>query len=217
MKMTQEELAGKVGVSRVSVSQWESGYTAPKGKNLYLLCQVLKCQPDWLLFDKDDTAPEANARRIGEVAPWDIETLLADDEVELPFFAEVELSAGGGSYAVQEDHGPKLRFARAMLKKAGVTPTNAACTRISGNSMEPLLPDGATIGVDTACTSVKDGEIYAIEHDGMLRVKLVYRRPGGGLRLRSFNKEEYPDEVYDSAGAKGIRLIGRVFWYSVLR
>ena len=55
--------------------------------------------------------------------------------------------------------------------------------------------DGSTIGVDTATTHITDGEIYALEHDGMLRVKFVYRLPGGGIRLRSFNREEYPDEV----------------------
>ena len=42
--------------------------------------------------------------------------------------------------------------------------------------------DGSTIGVDTATTHITDGEIYALEHDGMLRVKFVYRLPGGGIR-----------------------------------
>ncbi|WP_438501849.1 S24 family peptidase, partial [Neisseria meningitidis] len=54
----------------------------------------------------------------------------------------------------------------------------------------------SSIGVDTATTHITDGEIYALEHDGMLRVKFVYRLPGGGIRLRSFNREEYPDEEY---------------------
>ena len=28
--------------------------------------------------------------------------------------------------------------------------------------------------------------MYAFDHDGQLRVKLLYRLPGGGLRIRSF-------------------------------
>lgn len=46
--------------------------------------------------------------------------------------------------------------------------------------MEPLISDGATIGVDTATKHITDGEIYAIKHDDLLRVKFVYRLPGGG-------------------------------------
>ncbi len=73
--------------------------------------------------------------------------------------------------------------------------------------------DGSTIGVDTATTHITDGEIYALEHDGMLRVKFVYRLPGGGIRLRSFNREEYPDEEYspEDMRSRQISMIGWVF------
>lgn len=59
--------------------------------------------------------------------------------------------------------------------------------------------------------------MYAIDHDGQLRVKLLYRIPGGGLRLRSYNDAEHPDERYDKDYVEQhIRVIGKVFWYSVL-
>ena len=79
--------------------------------------------------------------------------------------------------------------------------------------------DGSTIGVDTATTHITDGEIYALEHDGMLRVKFVYRLPGGGIRLRSFNREEYPDEEYspEDMRSRQISMIGWVFWWSTVR
>lgn len=38
--------------------------------------------------------------------------------------------------------------------------------------------NGATIGIDRATTKIVDGEVYALEHDGMLRVKYLYRLPG---------------------------------------
>ncbi|MEN1395189.1 XRE family transcriptional regulator, partial [Pseudomonas aeruginosa] len=42
--------------------------------------------------------------------------------------------------------------------------------------------------------------------------------PGGGIRLRSFNQAEYPDEEYsqEEMAEKGISVLGRVFWSSVL-
>lgn len=83
--------------------------------------------------------------------------------------------------------------------------------------MQPVLPDKATVGIDTGSTKIKDGEMYAIDHDGMLRVKILHRLPGGGIRIRSFNRDDYPDEDYSAEHAANIRILGRVFWYSVMR
>jgi phage repressor protein C with HTH and peptisase S24 domain len=60
--------------------------------------------------------------------------------------------------------------------------------------------------------------MYAINHGGQLRVKTLYRLPGGGVRMRSYNREEHPDEEYiaEEMIAKEIIIIGKVFWYSVL-
>ena len=82
--------------------------------------------------------------------------------------------------------------------------------------MEPILPHGATVGVDTSATNVIDGKMYAVNHDGMLRIKVLYNLPGGGLRLRSYNTDEYPDERLDADQVKQVKVIGKVFWYSVL-
>lgn len=162
---------------------------------------------------------EQEAVLIGDLSPWDDSTPLDDDEVELPLYKEVELAAGSGRTAVREIEGRKLRFSYATLRAAGVDPAAAVCAQIKGNSMEPLIMNGATIGIDKATTRIVDGEIYALEHDGMLRVKYLYRLPGGGIRLRSFNRDEYGDEEYspDEMHANGIIIIGWVFWWSTLR
>jgi phage repressor protein C with HTH and peptisase S24 domain len=168
-------------------------------------------------------SPKANVRSdvsaILEMAPWDSGTPLDDDEVELPLYKEVELAAGGGRTAVHEIKGRKLRFSYATLRAAGVDPAAAICAQITGNSMEPMIFDGSTIGIDTATKNILDGEIYALEHDGMLRVKLLYRLPGGGLRVRSYNRDEYPDEEYSAEDIEhlNIRVIGWVFWWSTVR
>jgi len=147
---------------------------------------------------------------------WDSNTPLRDDEVEIPFFREVELAAGNGSTMIQENNGFKLRFSKSTLSKSNVDAGMAACVTVSGNSMEPVLPDGSTIGVDTSKTSIKDGDMYAIDHDGQLRVKTVYRMPTG-IRLKSFNNDEWPDENYNAEDSQKIKILGRVFWWSVLR
>ena len=228
-KLTQDELGELVGVSQVSIVKIEDGRTKEPRK-INEFARVLGVHVDWLLHgdDRDSLINEtganynevkktSNVSHFIELDPWDSKTPLNEDEVEVPFYMEVELSAGIGSVIQLETSGPKLRFSRSSLRKHGVDYNAAACVKVSGNSMEPVIPDGATVGIDTANTTIKDGDMYAIDWAGALFVKTLTRRPGGGLRIRSFNMDEYPDENLTPEETQQVRVIGRVFWYSVLR
>lgn len=161
---------------------------------------------------------ESNAEYLGQFSVWDDDTPLDDDEVYVPFLKEVELSAGSGKTVVEPSHKQKLRFGKQTLRRQNVQPSEAVCVTVSGNSMEPVLPHGSTVGVDQGCTAITDGKMYALNHGGQLRVKTLYRAPGGGIRMRSYNRDEHPDEEYSAEEMlqKDIMIIGKVFWYSVL-
>ena len=47
--MTQEQLAMMVGVSRQSVTKWESGRSYPEMDKLMKLCQIFDCTLDELV------------------------------------------------------------------------------------------------------------------------------------------------------------------------
>jgi transcriptional regulator with XRE-family HTH domain len=47
--MTQDELRSRLGKSKTSISNWETGKTAPTVENLRALCQVLDVAPELLL------------------------------------------------------------------------------------------------------------------------------------------------------------------------
>ncbi|MBS9422256.1 XRE family transcriptional regulator [Photorhabdus caribbeanensis] len=219
-KITQEALGKRIGVTKATISQWESGVTAPNGKNLVNLARELSVTVDWLLegVDTDVNNPPEIVANASVIAAFDCgsdeETQLNEDEIEMPFFKEISLSTGKGSTVELDHRGNKLRFARSALLKAGIDPEHAACAYITGDSMEPVLPDGAIVGIDTTNTTIKDGNMYAIEHSGMLRVKILYRVPGG-IRIRSYNRCDYADDECIGEKANEIRIIGRVFWYTV--
>lgn len=148
---------------------------------------------------------------------WSDDTPLDDDEIELPFLKEVELSAGGGKTVIEVSGTRKLRFGKYTVRNLGVQPEQAVCVSVSGNSMEPVLQNGGTVAVDRGknkVSDVVDGKMYALNHAGHVRVKQLYRLARGGLRLRSFNRDEHPDEEYTAEEliAEEIVIIGRVFW-----
>jgi phage repressor protein C with HTH and peptisase S24 domain len=216
--LTQKELADRADISQVMVHKLLSGKTTTTSK-LLDLAKALGCTAEELQYgekSKEISKIESNAEWAGGFEAWGSDSPLGNDEVEIPFYMEVELAAGDGIADCREYKGPKLRFAKSTLKRQGVNSDHAACVKVNGNSMEPVLPHGSTVGVDTAHTNIIDGKMYAINHDGMLRVKMLYKLPGGGLRLRSYNLDEYPDERLDADQLKHIKVIGKVFWYSVL-
>lgn len=154
---------------------------------------------------------------LGILDGWDDNTPLDDDEVELPLYKEVEISGGRGRQAPSvELTTMKLRFSHSTLRKAGVDPTNAACATLRDRSMERLIMDGSSIGIDRGRTEIKDGKIYAVDNGGELRAKYLYKVKGGGIRLRSENSDEYPDEIFGSDWPEHVRILGWVFWWSRL-
>lgn len=235
LDLTQDEVAARAGISQTAIQKIISGKTKETRK-IMQLAQALECNAVWLgtgdgnpeagLIAINTTLPglssavkiESNATYLGGFDLWDESTPLTEDEVALPFYREIALAAGSGrAHQVIENHGLKLRFAKSTLRKRSVMADNAYCVTVAGNSMEPVLPDGTTIGIDTGNTTIKNGDIYALDHAGELRVKMVYRLPGGGLRLRSFNSDEWPDEHYTEAeAAENIKILGRMFWSSTL-
>ena len=218
---TQQQLADFAGVSKGLVGQWFNGSTGLGAKPLLAFGKKTRFSTQWLAdgtgekYQSDSTGKpiESNATAFAVVETWQDGTPLNDAECEVPFLKEVRLAAGSGSFEASDFNGYKLRFHESSLRRKGINPKDVVCVSADGNSMEPVFPDGATLGVDTSQKHIKDGKIYAINHDGWLRTKILYRLPGNRIRIHSYNEEEHPDEEVDAAD---IQIIGRVFWWSVL-
>lgn len=141
---------------------------------------------------------------------------LSRGDVEVPVFKEIESETGNS--VIAQAPGKKIRLPLHVLQSMNINASNAICIAMVGNSMADKIQDGSLIGVDRGLTRVIDGEMYALEHGGMLRVKYLYRLPGGGLRLRSHNCPEYPDELFDAEQLQQqqIHVLGWIFWWSTL-
>jgi len=89
-KITQGELAGKVGVSITTIQSWESD-TIPKGGYLISLSKALNCTIDWLLTGEDKILPDTATSLESEALEIEVltkviegvEEFLRDEEKEL--------------------------------------------------------------------------------------------------------------------------------------
>ena len=166
-----------------------------------------------------NVTPASTAPRINEITDihrpmlWSSNTPLPEDDyVFAPFLKETELRGGDGSFEIPDYNGFRLPFGKATLHRKGIMPDNVICCTLTGDSMEPRIPEYATIAVDKGIERIRDGKIYAFQHGELFRVKYLSRLPGNKVRIRSEN-ENYEDEIVDG---EDIRVIGRVFWWSVL-
>ncbi|MEO9655934.1 S24 family peptidase [Marinomonas sp.] len=204
------DISKATGISSGGVSHWLNGNSKPRGGNLIKLSKLLMCQPEWLLTGEgamDDVHPD-----LKRAEAYENNTPAASNEVLIPFFEEVQLAAGVGLASIFDSTTEKARINLDVLTTQGVPSSAVVSCRVSGNSMESKIVDGAKIFIDTRTTRIIDGKIYALEYGGLLRVKYLFRLPFSGVRIRSENSEDYPDEDLSPEEAKHLRIIGRVFW-----
>lgn len=224
--LSQEQLAKAVGLTQPAIQKLTSG-KAKSSRKILEISEALRVKPEWLgrgegpmredgvkPHHPDSTIPRES--EWGSVDAWDSKTPLHDDEVEVPFLRDIEFACGDGRVPDEDYNGFKIRFSKATLRRVGANTDGSGviCFPAAGNSMEPVIPDGATVAVDTQNKKIVDGELYAINQDGLKRIKQLYRRPGGKVTIRSFNREENDDE---EALESELEIVGFVFWYSVIR
>lgn len=65
-KMTQAELAEKIGVSRQSIVRYENGNCEPRASELSKMAEVLGCSVDELLRDDVNPTAPLSEQRQGE-------------------------------------------------------------------------------------------------------------------------------------------------------
>lgn len=214
----QSALARALGQTPQVVKNWEARGISKNG--MLLAQKKLGVSAIWLETGQGEMYPQSTAPRINEITDihrpmlWSSNTPLPEDEyVFTPYLKESAFKGGDGAFEIPDYNGFRLPFGKSTLHRKGIMPDNVFCCTLTGDSMEPRIPADAAIAVDTGIDSIKDGKIYAFQHDDLFRVKYLYRLPKGKVRIRSENEETYEDEIVDG---EEIRVIGRVFWWSVL-
>ncbi|KGA50465.1 LexA family protein [Yersinia frederiksenii] len=198
LDLTQVQLAKAIGVSRVSVTKWESGITKPDGENLHRLAQVLSCTPEWLLYGTGD---------LRQVDDTKIKPLTAVPNA-IPVISSVQAGTWTDTYSAARIS-DVLRWCTTTVKVS----ENAFALDVRGESMtnpngSPSIPEGSTVIVEPNYGSIEDlyGKIVVAIIDGSSEAtikKLVVDGPN--KYLMPLNPNFRPIEINGNC-----RILGRV-------
>lgn len=224
----QAALAKELGISPQALSQVLSGQTkAMTAENTAKAAAALSVPTDWLATGEGEIEIEPTAGPLALRSPgaryliakghpvqeWSNAKDLPDNEFAIVERKRVKLSAGDGKVLFEEEPLPPLAFRAQWLRSRGVTRRDRlVLVYAEGDSMEPALLDGDAVLCDMGQVEVHDGDVYAIDYGGELKVKRLSKTFNGGLRIISDNAAKYPPETLSEEQAHSIRVLGRVLW-----
>lgn len=182
------------------------------------IAKALDVRLEWLLsgdgpMQDSATAPhQPDASQIGTpILTWDKPEDLPEGEfVIVPRF-DIHVACGNGHVVYDEmpmEQGAAFRSE--WVKREGLYLRNLATVRAAGDSMEPSIYAGDALLVDRAQTHVQDGRVFLLRFGDEVRVKRLFKRADGGLRIVSDHGGKYPEEVVTAAEMEHIEIIGRV-------
>ncbi len=203
--LSQKALGELVGISQAAIQKIEVG-RAKETTKLLDIARVLDVNPDWLANGVGDTGEQAvrNNPQLGQDAAgsrwggraysWDRGTPLEEDEVEVPFLKDIEFACGDGSVGDDDYSGYSLRFSKSLMRQVGANSDGSGvlCFPATGDSMEPFIPNGSTVAINTNDKKIIDGKVYAINQEGWKRLKRLYRTGPNTVSIRSFNDGGHP-------------------------
>lgn len=179
--LKQDALAERVGVAQATVQRWESGNREPKHSDLEKLAIALGV-----------TVAQLFGGDVGGEAPED-----AEPAAKVPIIGSVQ--AGNWREAVQQSTG----FVEVPRTDA---PKNSFALRVSGDSMDLHVMDGAMVVVDPSDTALYPGRLYVvINEDGETTFKQYLDNPARLVPCSS-----NPEHRDIPLGEGGFKVVGRV-------
>lgn len=232
LKLTQDRLAKAVDVSSVSVSQWESDITKPSSENLYKLSIALNCDIPWLLVNDDKNFYNSNNVMIKEstISGTTISNSVNEKSELLNKSTEMSLynnednnrhkidylnvRAAAGLVGFNNSDYPEI-ISSLSLSKDGMleivgrkSSDGIFMINVPTDSMEPTIPKGSIVFIDTNIDHYNGDGIYAFASDGALFIKRIQRMMSGGYKLISDN-DKYEIEVATENNFANAKFVGK--------
>ncbi|HEL1838327.1 TPA: helix-turn-helix transcriptional regulator [Streptococcus suis] len=191
-KLSQSEIASKIGINRTAFHNWENGKSIPNQKNLTTLAKILDVPVTYFESEYNIVNNFLQLSHDNQVKAEDyVEKLLLSQQTSnvTPLFSvqvlsDIQLSAGLGEgffdefetetvYSDEEQYGYDI------------------AAWIEGDSMEPVYKSGEVALIRSNGFDY-DGAVYALSWKDSVYIKKLYRDEDG-FRMVSLNKD-YPEK-----------------------
>jgi phage repressor protein C with HTH and peptisase S24 domain len=148
-----KDIARALDMTPAHFSRAKAGLTSPLGK---LINYALKnrININWLLYDQIPESLEKETEKL----------------IHIKYFKSVRGSAGGGSIVDNEQFEYIALPASSLLH---LSSTHIEAIDTIGDSMEPLIPENATVLIDRNATDPKEHKVYALSCSEGLFVKKI--------------------------------------------
>ena len=209
----QAHMADRIGRTPPTVSRVLAG--KPIKDSIRDWERLLGYQPGAL--DREDFEPTeafkvgANPVAIPGTSPISLyhpEEPLAECEFTVP---AVNIRVGAGSRIVTDPVETEgvMRYSLAWARKYLLKPDRLVRYRVRGDSMDPIIKDGSWILVEMGDFPIRDGMPYLIRAGEDVQVKFLFKRPDGGVIIRSHNPAN-PDVILTGTERGNMDVLGRV-------
>ena len=230
--VSQAELADALGGHVQSmVSHVEAGRRHLRAEDIAKAARELNVSTDHLLGLTDDPTPAVSrndnnavpantfayplskahspTRAVAERVAYNLDEAWDQAGVwNLPI-REVRPAAGVGAKVFGEEVIGYIPFRKDWLRSHSIDPAQADVVQVSGDSMEPTLPDGCSILVDRSRRELQPKRIYVLRNEDGLVVKRVDRNRDGWW-VMSDNPEWAPLFLTEDTD-----VIGEVRWSAI--
>lgn len=139
---SQEILGSRVGVSRVSISQWERGENTPNGRYLNELAAALGVTVDWLLTGEGDAPSSSGEQRIAGY--HNVEPAVIYQGKRIPILSYVQ----AGNWREMCEQATAFDGNVEYVSAGGEIGPYGFGLWLRGDSMVPLFKEGDLIIVD---------------------------------------------------------------------
>ena len=199
-------LSDRFGVSSKAANKWLNGESLPRPEALGALSDFLGVRREWLQYG-------VGPKRNGDDELAHQRKPRGPQQVMAPYLKEAVSASGEPIVVIDTEKTEALERCKFHESYGQLEPENAVFWVVGDNRMAHLPGKGDVVGADRGSTQIEDGRLFLVEVRGQLRVQTLYRQPGGGVRMTSTNRSEYPDEEYSLADLRDGRvvIIGQVF------
>ena len=199
---TQEQLAEKIGVTRSTVTQWETGWSQPRMSAIEKLAATFNVTAADLVTESHPTGHLRGSSSTGGM-----------EMGYVPLRGRVH----AGPFSYPENHEEREELVLVPQFLIDDDPDAYAC-EVEGDCMNKVYPENNCVIVVSPNKQPQNGSIAVVVIDGCEAVvRRMYRTRNTLILSPESHNEEHKDIVITDNDEHTIELYGKVVWYQASR